>query len=174
MNYKILVIFLLLSLLCSCSPIDNSAELLSEKQIVEQANMIAKSYCKNHLSAVLLNADERKRASESTEFDNMSVDDRILLLRQKNTFSKMAAQDEIQAIFRIFLYLEERKTEVNVIAITYSYTSGGIDNTQFMTTTISRQSFAELYKESNIAKKNEKETANLLAQNWKIKNNYQK
>ena len=168
MKYKFLFIIIIPFIFCTCTRTNELTETINEMQIINQADIIAKSYCKNHSNAVLLNFNERKRVSDSYIFDDMTDKERILFLRQKTTFFEITKKDELQTIFQIFLYLRNKTTEVDVIAIAYSYTSGGIDNTQSEVIIVSKQEFEELYNQISI-NEGKSVTSLLLAQSWKEK-----
>jgi len=149
---------------------------LTEIQLKSNITSIARKNTKDifSLCKILTNQQKLKVAKSNYEFfKNMKNTERIIYLRGGDgAFTKNHQPIQIYGIFESWLFIQNKKLPYDVIAISWVYTSGGIDNNNGQITTITKPEFDELYNSNDTNGLTNEQGARILAQKWIEKTGY--
>ena len=152
---------------------------ISEMQLLSNVNAIARNHDKKMPCFEVLSSKSKLRVVREDNqdfFENMTEDQRILYTTGTRSIFRNMNPDEVCGIFEIWLFVQNKKTPYEVIAVSWIYTSGGIDNTNSQITTITKPEFEKIYVENtqDIIGLDNAHAAEILMKAWIAETGYVK
>lgn len=108
------------------------------------------------------------------EIDEMTKGQILISIWGSDWIYKNTSYREVYGIFESWLYVKSRRTKSDVGAICWSYTSGGIDNTNSVTTVITKNEFDRICNMTDVSGLKQSEAAKVLAKKWIDETGYTK
>ncbi len=141
---------------------------ISHIQLKSNINRIAKSYTNIFANCEIWDVNDKLRFTKDniSVIDNMNEDQRIISIGGGDDITENSSFKEIYGIFESWLFVKDKKIPYDVIAICWSYTSGGIYTTTDKTTIITKSEFELIYENTDTARLNRKQAAQALANKW--------
>lgn len=170
--YLVICIFILTS--CSFSNY-NSSEELNNKQVVDSVNKIVRTY--TNISAKCYLVEDKtylylnKMNITQEELANKSVN---IEIEGGTSLKKNHTPVQVYAIFECFLRLNTKKLPFDLFGMSWSFTSGGIDNTFSQRILIKKTEFDDICSATDIEGLTEGEAAKALGDKWIQKTGYEK
>ena len=145
---------------------------VTEEQLRNNINTIAKKHTNKHAFCELVGSDERDTYLFNDEVRNKVGDlgdlDRIVFIDASivNAFKIDRSYKEVYGIFESLMYLSNKVTPFNIIGVSCVYTSGGMDNTNFQLTLVTTEEFNSLLSTTDITGLNSEQAAEVIANKW--------
>lgn len=148
-------------------PIQPNAE-ISQTQLKSSINKIVRSYTNVLTNCEVWDETDKLRFKNDNIaiINNMDKNQIIISISGGDGVSPNLSNREVYGIFECWLFLKDKKTVHDVIAICWSYTSSGIFTTTDKTTIITKPEFELVYENTDISELNQKQAAKVLADKW--------
>ncbi len=141
---------------------DNST--ISEAQLKSNINSIARKYSNMFTRCIIKEKDEYITNDNQRAIDIYGAASIFI-----NT-----EPSEIYGIFECWMFLKDKKLPYDVVAICWSYNSGGLDNTLTQYTTITKSEFEDIYNRVNVSGLDREQAARKIADVWMSETGYVK
>ena len=105
---------------------------------------------------------------------DVNSNSKYLLLTGGTVFKGNMRPLEVYGIFECHLFFAERNLPLEIAAIAWEYSSGGIDNSRYQRTTITTEVFSDLYARCNVDGMSRRKAARVLGDQWMMEIGYVK